>query len=318
MQKQFCKSRVKRGKNGNSQPYVQLFFLLLLLPGILSFANSSSIKTTFPLHIKIPDKVPIGEPFTVEVTSRINLDAVQITWLGKTVPLPLRKTGQEYMGSLLLGTDVKKQEPGKKALAIRTLHSGTQSSKIVYIGIQSKHFPVQRLELPPSQVSISDSALKRHRREKKRISKALDTYSRNRSWDCPFLSPVPGKITSIYGIKRFLNDKPRSPHRGLDFSADYRRPIQATNKGKVILTGNHLFAGKSVYIHHGQGVVSMYFHLSEIKTKQGQVVKKGQTIGLCGDTGRSTASHLHFGLSVLGKSVNPEPLLGSRCLENID
>ncbi len=305
-----------RTKQINLQVSIYLLFMLLILQAPLTFANSSTINTPLPLHIELPGKVAMGEPFTVKVKSRINLDKVELTWLGKTVSLPLRKKQQEYTNSILLGTDVKKQEAGRKAIVVKTSNSGLESTKIVYIDITSKSFPVQKLQLPPSEVGISESKLNRHKKEKKRINETLKIYSRDRLWDCPFLSPVPGEITSSYGLKRFLNDKPRSPHRGLDYSAKYREPVRATNKGKVILTGNHLFAGKSVYIHHGQGVVSMYFHLSEIKTRQGQRVQKGQTIGLCGKTGRVTASHLHFSLSILGDLVNPKSLLESKCFEH--
>ena len=299
---------------------VCVFFLLTLfiLPSGPSLAGSSSVNTPLPLHIEIPGNVPVGEPFPVQVKSRVKLDSVQLTWLGKTISLPLEKKHNEYISSVLLGTDVKKQEPGEKAIVIRVSKSGSESTKIVYIDIKSKSFPVQRLQLPPSQVGLSDSELERYKTEKKSINKALDSYSSKRFWDCPFLSPVPGEITSIYGVKRFLNDKPRSPHRGLDFSAKYRRPVQATNTGKVVLTGKHLFAGNSVYIHHGQGVVSMYFHLSKIEVKQGQKVQKGQTIGLCGKTGRSTASHVHFGLGILGELVNPQSMLESECFRQIE
>ena len=90
-------------------------------------------------------------------------------------------------------------------------------------------------------------------------------------------------------------------------------PIRAAASGEVVLAGEHYFAGKSVYIDHGQGVVTMYFHMSRLLVEPGEAVAKGDVLGLVGATGRVTGPHLHFGVSVLGDSVAPGPLLDQSC-----
>jgi len=276
-------------------------------------ASTHTLDKKIPHEISVPDKVYIGAPFSIQISSPAKLKTAKVTWLGEKASLSLDKQDQKYRGTLLLGTDVKKTDAGNKSIEIKLANSDCSVIQKRNIQIMSRSFPVQRLQLPPSEVNISDAALQRHKNEKKQVNKALQTYSRQRFWDCPFVSPVPGKITSVYGLKRFLNNKPRSPHRGLDFSAERFRAIQATNSGKVVLTGEHFFAGKSVYIHHGQGVVSMYFHLSRIDAEKGQMLQKGDVVGLCGKTGRVTSSHLHFGISILGQLVNPSALLEANC-----
>ncbi len=293
---------------------ITLWFLQVLFCNPTTIlASTHTLGKKIPHEINVPDKVHIGDPFSIQISSPAKLKTAQVTWLGEKASMSLDKKDQKYHGSLLLGTDVKKTDAGNKSIEIKLANSDCSIIQKRNIHIKSRSFPVQRLQLPPSEVSISDAALQRHKREKKQVNKALHTYSRERFWDCPFVSPVPGKVTSVYGLKRFLNNKPRSPHRGMDFSAKRYRAIQATNTGEVVLTGEHFFAGKSVYIHHGQGVVSMYFHLSRIDAEKGQMLQKGDIVGLCGKTGRVTASHLHFGISILGQLVNPDALLETNC-----
>jgi murein DD-endopeptidase MepM/ murein hydrolase activator NlpD len=93
-------------------------------------------------------------------------------------------------------------------------------------------------------------------------------------------------------------------------------PIKATNSGRVILVGDHYYAGKSVYIDHGLGVISLYFHLSKIRVLSGQEVKKGDVIGLSGKSGRATGPHLHFSLSLMAQLADPMTLFESESTEN--
>ncbi|NHZ47213.1 M23 family metallopeptidase, partial [Nitratidesulfovibrio liaohensis] len=111
------------------------------------------------------------------------------------------------------------------------------------------------------------------------------------------------------GLRRVFNGEPRAPHRGLDLRGEAGEPVTACAAGRVVLAENHYFAGNSVYIDHGMGVVSMYFHLSALDVAPGQMVAQGQVIGKVGSTGRVTGPHLHFGMAVLGDMVDPQVLL---------
>jgi murein DD-endopeptidase MepM/ murein hydrolase activator NlpD len=121
---------------------------------------------------------------------------------------------------------------------------------------------------------------------------------------------VPLPEARSFGSRRILNDEPRSPHSGVDFSGATGTPVFAVADGLVVLADEHYFAGKSIYIDHGDQLVSMYFHLSEISVSEGDAVLSGTSIGAVGATGRVTGTHLHFGLRWHGSRIDPRVLLG--------
>ena len=107
----------------------------------------------------------------------------------------------------------------------------------------------------------------------------------DRVWQSSFNRPVAGEVSTPFGVRRLLNGKPRSSHSGIDFRGRAGEPVAVSSDGVVILTGEHFFAGNSVYVDHGMGIITMYFHLSEIQVKKGEKVRAGQIIGLVGSTG---------------------------------
>lgn len=133
----------------------------------------------------------------------------------------------------------------------------------------------------------------------------------------PFAQPLAkGILTGRFGTKRFFNDQPRNPHSGIDIAAAAGTPVYAVADGKVTLTGDLFFNGKSVFINHSFGIISMYFHLQDISVHDGQSVVGGDVIGTVGSTGRSTGPHLHFGISVNNARVNPELFYAKNQLRN--
>jgi murein DD-endopeptidase MepM/ murein hydrolase activator NlpD len=114
-----------------------------------------------------------------------------------------------------------------------------------------------------------------------------------------------------FGAKRILNGQPRSPHAGADFAASQGTPVLAAADGAVALAEEHFFSGNAIFLDHGDGLVTMYFHLHEIFVKQGQTVTRGAVIGTVGATGRVTGPHLHFAVRWRGARVDPALLLAS-------
>jgi len=265
------------------------------------------VLTEGPLTVTVPESVGVGQPFVAEVRLENQVEKVTLEWLGRTVEVLMAKQGREFRGEALLaaGLDVK---PGTQTLVVEALRPTRREMVLGRIEVTPTQFPEQRLNLPQGMVTPSKENLARIKREQALIAKAMNEQGERRFWSFPFLRPVPGEVTSAFGLRRVLNGQPRSPHAGIDFDAQTGDPVHAVNQGKVILTGDFFFNGYSVFLDHGQGVVSMYFHLSEIVVGPGQHVERGQLLGRAGASGRATGPHLHFGMKVLGQSVDPMPL----------
>ena len=168
----------------------------------------------------------------------------------------------------------------------------------------------QRLTVKNKKYVTPDEAqLERIGRERALIDAALGAW-RDVDVDALALAaPVNGRRSSSFGLRRFFNDQPRAPHKGMDIAAPAGTGIAAPGRGVVTATGDYFFNGKTVIIDHGQGFVTMYCHLSEIGVDEGQQVEPGDPIGTVGATGRVTGPHLHFGTYLNGTAVDPALLL---------
>ncbi len=167
----------------------------------------------------------------------------------------------------------------------------------------------QHLEVAQSYVSLSQEDLDRNTQERKIINAALNNYRDEPLDDVSLAPPVDGPRSSSFGSRRFFNGEPRNPHSGMDIAANEGTPISAPRSGIVTSTGDYFFNGNTVFIDHGQGLVTMYCHLSEIGVEDGRTVAAGESIGLVGKTGRVTGAHLHFGTYLNGTAVDPALLL---------
>lgn len=180
----------------------------------------------------------------------------------------------------------------------------------VPVTIKEHGYAEQRLTVKnQSHVTPDQEQLDRIGRERKIIDGALNSFREIPLTGVSLAAPVDGPRGSSFGKRRFFNDQPRAPHKGMDIAAAQGVPIKAPRAGIVAATGNYFFNGNTVLIDHGQGYVTMYCHLSEIDVEEGREVKTGETIGAVGATGRVTGPHLHFGTYLNGTAVDPAIVL---------
>jgi murein DD-endopeptidase MepM/ murein hydrolase activator NlpD len=204
----------------------------------------------------------------------------------------------------IIGVDLSSQ-PGKYPLEL-TINGVKHTSKV---SIYKKTYPIQRLTLPENRVTLSPENEERVERELKKISMIWPIESL-RLWSGNFQDPLPGKeVTTRFGMRRIINNIPKNSHTGVDLAAEEGEPVRAPNDGVVVLAEDQFFSGNSLVLDHGQGIYTMFFHLSKINVRYGQAVRKGDVIGLVGATGRVTGACLHWGARVQGARVDPLELI---------
>ena len=249
--------------------------------------------------------VRIGQGESATFSVRTGKDSEpHVLWLGSRIfPAPDREK-ESWFG--FLGVDLG-AEPGRVLLEVELLPSGKKQS--VELTVAPKDWGVRVLTLPREMVELDEKTLDRARRESRTMQEIFGASPLPPRWSGPFARPLKGEVVGPFGRRSIINEMPRSPHSGVDLRAPKGTPVHSVHDGRVVLTGDHFFSGRSVVIDHGGGVQSMYFHLEEIKVRQGEDVARGQVIGLVGATGRATGPHLHFGMRVNGARVDPMQII---------
>lgn len=267
--------------------------MVLALPGFASGENAAG-----QIEVELEPKTP-GQGEIVLVTVKNARGPVEGTFQGREVYFnPSRESVKAMVGINLYA------KPGKYQL---TLSADGKTLKRT-IAVKKKHYPVQRLTLPKDMVILTPENAARVRRDSKKF-KAVWPEETGRLWKGNFVNPLSGEVRSQFGLKRIINKIPKSSHSGVDVSGDMGAPVRAPNDGVAVLIDDMFYSGISLVLDHGQGIYTMFFHLSKITVKPGQNVKKGDVIGLVGSTGRSTGPHLHWGVRMQGTRVDPLLLL---------
>ena len=219
---------------------------------------------------------------------------------GKPVLLQPGPAGWQALVGLPLDTPL-----GEQAIEV-----GPEARRVPF-QVGPKAYPEQRLTLKnPKMVSPDPDDLDRIAAERERQIRVRSQFR-----DVPVARtdldlPTAGRLSSRFGLRRVFNGEPRAPHTGLDVAAPAGAPIRAPADGVVSLVDDLYFNGKTVFVDHGQGFVSMVCHLSQTRVEVGQTVRRGELLGLVGNTGRATGPHLHWSVYLNGAAVDPALFIG--------
>ena len=262
--------------------------------------------------VNFPTSWDIGQAFAVSITSNADYSNPVVTWMNRTINLNVEQGGAGKISYGLLGSDVRNVKPGSYRILFEFVQNGKKYKASGNIALKARQYPKENLSVNPKMVNPPKKELPRIKNEQKLIGTALRTMTTPRKWTTPPQPPLASiTLTSNYGKQRIYNGQPRAGHNGADLRAATGTKVRAPFAGTVILTGFHYYAGGSVYIDSGNGVITAFFHLSDINVKNGERVAKGQVVAKTGATGRVTGPHLHYSLILAGQFVDPIPLLST-------
>jgi len=274
----------------NRKQHVTAGALLALL---LAFSLSNALAFTLPKESAVPGGV---------VIIKLAADSVGETPSAYYNDKPLLVIKKENRWLAIVGI------PLTAKIGAHKIDQQTASGKTINhdFTINDKAYKTQRLTVTNKRkVNPYAEDMPRITAEKKRTQKTLAHWEARALNDLAFLTPVEGRRSGSFGLRRIFNGQPRKPHSGMDIAAPTGTPVINPIAGTVTNVGDYFFNGKSVFIDHGQGLITMYLHLDSIDVKEGDVLKQGELLGTVGATGRVTGPHLHWGISLNDARVDP-------------
>jgi murein DD-endopeptidase MepM/ murein hydrolase activator NlpD len=310
-------------------PGTFLAFALFALAAHLSAATSAQWTV-----VNQPTRLVNGTPVLFRVTTPKPVRALSGTWLGHEISFSSDATGESAKHEsathkssthrswfALAGVSLE-TKPGTYPLELRAETSsdpsagdsaGQSAGQTISFEkkfrVQHQRYPRVALTVPPRYTAPSPEDQRQIEQDKEIKAEAFKTLSTVRAWEGSFSAPVNAEISDLFGVERVFNGTVESTHQGLDFRVPTGTPVEAVNDGRVILAQPLFFEGNFVVIDHGQGLLTLYLHLSKFLVKEGDDVKKGQQIALSGGTGRATGPHLHLAVRWQGVYLNPQVLL---------
>jgi len=305
------------------RPVIFIVCVLLSLAANLSAASSAhstaadSTAARWTVVIR-PARLVNGMPVLFRVTTPKAVRALSGNWLGHEIAFSFDASHKSWFA--LAGASLE-TKPGAYPIQLHgeTLagrpagqSSGATISFEKKIRVERQRYPRVQLKVPGRYTAPSPEDQRQIEQDKETKEDAFKTLSPGREWKGSFAPPVNAAISDVFGVQRVFNGSVQSTHQGLDFRVPSGTPVAAVNSGRVILARPLFFEGNCVVIDHGQGLLTLYLHLSKFSVKEGDDVDKGQPIGLSGGTGRATGPHLHLAVRWQGVYLNPQVLLKLR------
>jgi len=259
-----------------------------------AFAFSGLAHASLPQSSSVPGGIAIIPLGSVSASA-----GTPQTWFGGQ-PVLVTSDRDQWYAVVGLSLDAT---PGSHQLRVKI---GGVTKALDFV-VNPKDYPEQHITLEDkSKVQLSAADLARADREIAVIKKLKRHWRAAQDTDLAFILPVEGELAGRFGLHRFFNEEPRAPHAGLDVAVDRGTPVKASAHGQVLAVDDYFFNGKTIFVDHGNGLITMYCHLDRIDVKAGETVSKGQPIGLSGKTGRATGPHLHWSVVLNGAMVDPE------------
>jgi murein DD-endopeptidase MepM/ murein hydrolase activator NlpD len=274
-----------------------LFCCVLVVLLVAGAASSATASTQLSVQ---PSPVRQGQSLLVTVGPGAAMpSAGSCRWCGKDYPL--YPSGDRLEAFLPVPYSVA---PGGHTVAVTLTVEGQAVPLRRVVNVGRTDFGVQRLRMARQTRSLYD--LPSVKEESRLIGEALALRTPVLAWSGAFLKPVPGRISTRYGLLRYINGKPEYRHRGVDIASPRGTPVHAAQAGTVTLARSEFrLHGRTVVLDHGCGVSSIYLHLDFIAVKPGNIVQRGDVIGRVGSSGAATGPHLHWGVYVAGSPVDP-------------
>ena len=273
----------------------------------LTTLNAQPVPATPWRVIAQPVELVNGAPVLFRVKAPKAVNSLQGSWLEHQISFRRGEACACWYAIAGVGLETK---PGIYTLSIEgTTSSGEKLTSSSKLRIAAARYPLSTITVAPQFVEPPKEVEARIQEEQAVKKEAFSKTVPESDWTGTFDPPTDTQTSGVFGSARLYNGHKRNQHTGLDFRAPVGTPVHATNSGKVLLARPLYFEGNCVMIDHGQGLISIYMHLSEFKVKEGDQVSKGQLIALSGGTGRSTGPHLHFAVRWQGMYLNPATLL---------
>src|SRR5450432_746389 len=284
-----------------------LFSLALsLLPPVHSHAQTAPPPRPAQIQWQ-PDKLVNGSPVLFKISASPKVQSVSASWFGHSLIFFHPAEGKVWYA--LAGVPVE-TTPGRYDLTVKeTLATGKPTEMQVKIKVAAAAYPKITIQVAKQFTEPDPEQLRGIAADKDIKQKTFAAETPERLWVGTFQPPVSAPISDVFGTARVINQEVKSRHLGLDYGVPAGTPVHAVNRGTVLLARPLFFEGNCVVLDHGQGLMSLYLHLSQFSVKEGDEVAAGQLIGMSGGTGRATGPHLHIAIRWQGVYLNPAILL---------
>jgi murein DD-endopeptidase MepM/ murein hydrolase activator NlpD len=254
-----------------------------------------------------PSRLANGSPVIFQVAAPVHLRSLSGKWLDHEIYFAFDPRMKKWYG--IAGVSLETKEGIYPVQLIGITSRGTQVSFERKITVGSASYPSIAVTVPKQFTEPSAEQLQKVAEDKALKQDVFGRVNPLREWSGKFVAPANARTSDVFGTQRTFNGQVQSTHQGLDYAVPQGTPVAALNSGTVLVARPMFFEGNCVVLDHGQGLLTIYMHLSEFKVKEGEHVTRGEIVGLSGGTGRATGPHLHVAVRWEGIYLDPAILL---------